>query len=870
MKKLLLIDGNSLMFRSYYATAYTGNLMKTNDGLYTNAVFGFCNMINKLIEKESYAFVAFDAGKVTFRHKEYNEYKGTRKPLPTELKEQIPLVKEFLDIIKVKRLESLDYEADDLLATASKRFKNDFDEILVITGDHDLLQLVDGNISVGLTKKGVGELDLYTEENFYEKMNFYPWQIVEYKGIVGDTSDNLPGIKGVGEKTAIKLLNDFKNIDGIYEHLDSLTTRNRNLFIENKDSAYFCKRLATLERDANIDLSFEDIVIGKYDANELISFYTRMEFNSFIKKIKNENRSVSDFVKIESIKEELNLQGNGYITYEQVGTNYTKSLFLGIGIMIDNNNYFISEDDLLRKEVKDYFENESYLKYVFDYKGLFYILNKHNIRIKGVIFDLLLASYLINPSYSSDDFKSVGDHFMVNDLLFYENVYGANTKLHKPEDNVYKSYSLSKCNFMYQVKDIVLSLIEEKRLTNLLSLELKLSEVLASMEEVGLRLDLKKLDDIGNDLSEKQKDLEKEIYKIAGEEFNLNSPKQLGEVLFEKMLLPYPKGKKTGKNGFSTSVDVLEKLKNDYEIIKLILDYRGIAKILSTYVNGLKEVCDDNYIHPLYKQALTTTGRLSSVEPNIQNIPIRTELGQVIREVFVSRFERGIIMSADYSQIELRVLAHMSKDENMLNCFNSHTDIHTDTASKIYEIPIESVTKDMRRTAKAINFGIIYGMSAWGLSESLGISPLEANIFINKYFSRFSKAKKCLDDYISLAYKNGYSSTILGRIRYIPELQNSNGNLKQFGERTAMNSPIQGSAADIIKLAMNKVHEEMQKLKLKSLLIAQVHDELVFDVIEEEIEIMKELVKKSMENAINLDCPLEVGLAVGNNWFEAK
>ncbi len=870
MKKLVLIDGNSLMFRSYYATAYTGNIMKTKEGLYTNAVFGFCNMITKLLENEQYAFVAFDAGKQTFRHKEYADYKGTRKPLPEELRVQIPLIKDYLDIIGIKRMESLDYEADDLLATASNYLKNDFDEILVVTGDRDLLQLVDDKVTVALTKKGVGELDTYTKNNFHDKVGYNPLQITDYKGIAGDTSDNLPGIRGIGEKTAIKLLNDFNSLEEIYNHLDSLTTRTRNLFIEHRDDAYQCKRLATLENNAKVELKLEDVKIKETDSNKLIEFYTKMEFFSFIKKLKSEiseeNAKTEEIV----FENEINLQGNGYIAYEIVGNNYVKDEFLGIGVLINGKKYFLSPQDLNKQEVKEYFENEKFLKYVFDYKGLAYLLKKNNIKLKGVIFDLLIASYLINPSYANDDFKIVSEKYENNNMPYYDALFGSNTKLHKPEEEAYKNYIISKCVVLERIKDKVLSSIIDNELEYLMMVEMNLSVVLSEMEYNGVKLDLEHLDKIGEDLKVKLLEAEERVFELAGERFNINSPKQLGEVLFEKLNIPYLKGKKKGRNGYSTNAEVLEKLSKDYEIAQRILEYRGIAKLINTYVNGLKEVCYGDYIHPVYKQALTNTGRLSSIEPNIQNMPIRTELGQVIREVFVSRYQDGVILSADYSQIELRLLAHISKDEKMIGAFNSHIDFHTKTASEIYDIPIENVTKEIRRTAKAINFGIIYGMSAWGLSENLNITPMEANIFINKYFYNYPNAKKCLDEFIKNAYEKGYSETLYGRRRYINELQNPNAALRQFGERTAMNSPIQGTAADIIKIAMNKVSLEMKKQNLKSIMIAQVHDELVFDCPKEEVDTMKELVKNAMESAVKLSVPLEVSIACGKNWFEAK
>ena len=859
------------MFRSYYATAYTGNLMKTKDGLYTNALFGFVNMITKLLTDDiEYAFVAFDAGKQTFRHKEYDDYKGGRKPLPDELREQIPLIKEYLDLLNVKRMESLDYEADDLIATVATKFKDSFDEVLVITGDRDLLQLVDEKVSVGLTKKGVGELDIHSASNFYEKEGFNPNELIDYKGIAGDSSDNLPGIKGIGDKTAIKLLNSYHSLEEIYNHLDDLTPKTKELFIVNRDTAFMCKRLATLCKDAQIEISLDDIKVKETKTKELISFFTRMEFNQFLKKIK--DTAVQSDIEIKDFtlsNDYENIQGDSFIIPEVFGSNYYKGEFLGIAIYNNKKYYFLKKDDI--KLVKDYLENKDYKKYTFDFKKLYFLLKKMNINLDGVIFDLAIANYLINPEYASEDFKVVADNYEVTDVCYEENIYGTGAKAKIPEESTYVNYGLSKCVALEKIRPVVLNRIIGDELEFLFDVEMKLSIVLAGMEYDGVVVDLERLKEIGGELSDNAKDLEKAIYEEAHHEFNLNSPKQLGEVLFEELKLPH--GKKN-KNGYSTSVDVLEKLAGDYKIVRNILDYRGNTKLISTYVNGIFDVSkkegDHYYIHPLYKQAFTNTGRLSSIEPNIQNMPIRTERGQVIREIFTSRFDDGMIISSDYSQIELRVLAHMSNDEKMINAFKSHIDFHTQTASQIYEVDVNDVTKDMRRTAKAINFGIIYGMSSWGLSERINISPIEANMFINKYFYNYQKVKECLDKFISDAKTSGYSKTLYGRRRYIPQLNDKNAMLRGFGERTAMNSPIQGTAADIIKIAMNKVSAALKENNLKTVMIAQVHDELVFDVPKEEVEIVKKLIKETMENAVSLNVPLEASIECGKNWFEAK
>lgn len=880
MSKIALIDGNSLMFRSYYATAYTGNLMKTKDGIYTNALFGFCNMFTKILEDGyEYVFVAFDAGKKTFRHQQFSEYKGTRKQLPDELRVQIPIIKEYLDILKIKRLEDFDFEADDLIASMSNKLDNGKDEIYVITGDKDLLQLVSDNIQVCLTRKGVGELDIYDVNNFYEKLGFEPIQILDYKGIVGDNSDNLPGIKGIGEKTAIKLINEYGSLENIYNNINNFKGKTKDLLENGKDMATMCKYLATLRKDANICYNKEDIKVNKVEIEALKEFFKKYEFFSLLKRL--EKKDIKDIAESQSEKSDLSFSSepfsekdflNGYIIAEVFESNYYTGEFLGISLLLENDKrYFFTVDELKSNEIlRKYLENSNYKKRTFDFKMVYFVLNKIGIKLSGVDFDLLLGAYLINPSYAADDFHICSNNFKNNNISYYDNVYGANSKMVIPEKKIYQQYSLEKCIWLKENYLEILASIKEENLEYLFNIELKLSIVLANMEKDGLKIDLTKIDELEKIFTKKVQDIEEDIYFIAGEEFNINSPKQLGDILFDKLKLPHGKKNKTG---YSTNVDVLEKLSKDFIIAKEVLEYRAYKKLLSTYVNGLKEVCDnDAYIHPLYKQALTLTGRLSSVEPNIQNMPIRSEVGQTIREAFVSRFglSNGKILTSDYSQVELRVLADLSKDEKMVESFNSGVDFHAQTASEIYEVPLDEVTKEMRRTAKAINFGIIYGMSAWGLSETINISPLEANMFINKYFSTFSKAKECLDGFITSARTKGYSETLFNRRRYIPEINSDNNNLRSFGERTAMNSPIQGTAADIIKIAMTNIYEEMKERNLRSAMIAQVHDELIFDCPLDEVELMKKLVKNEMEKAVKLSVPLVAEVGVGDNWFKAK
>lgn len=883
MSKILLIDGNSLMFRAFYATAYTGNLMQNKSGLYTNAIFSFVNMIQKLVDESvDKVFVAFDAGKQTFRHKQYDDYKGGRKPMPEEFKVQIPYIKQYLDIMNIKHYECLDYEADDLVAAYANLLNTEENEIYVISGDKDLLQLAKGNIKVCLTKKGITELDEYNEQNFKEKLGFYSYQIPDYKGLVGDSSDNLPGIKGIGEKTALKLLEQYDTLENIIANVNNIKGKIHDCILENGEIGLKCKMLATLKSDFDVPYSSDEINKKDPDYEQLYSFFKSLDFNSFLKKLEknlnmNNNININNKKEIEKIAiqdiviadENYNFDNikDCYLVVESINDNYYLDDIIGISILSIDNIYkvFITYDNILKNESFKRFIKNDYNKYTYDYKRLYVVLKKNNIEIKNVIYDAMLAAYLINPSYVHDDIKMTIENFMETSLNYDENIYGRGQKTKVPEIQIVASHSLEKCFALKMAYDDMIKEIDSLNQQELLQIELSLSPILGDMELNGLKVDVNSLKTIGIEMTNTQKKIEKEIYEIAGEEFNINSVKQLGEILFDKLSLPV--GKKN-KRGYSTSVEVLEKLAPNFRIAQLVLDYRAVSKIISTYINGLIDLTNkENFVHPLYKQALTQTGRLSSVNPNIQNMPIRTEMGQVIRKAFVSRFPNGNIMSCDYSQIELRILAHMSDDKPMIDSFNSAEDFHTNTASWLYDVDIKDVTKEMRRTAKAINFGIVYGMSAWGLSESINITPLEANMYIMKYFTTHNKVRSFLDNIIIDAKNNGYTKTMFNRIRYIPELQSSNKNLSSFGERTAMNAPIQGTAADIIKKAMVKVNEKMQGFK--SILIAQVHDELVFDVYPGEEEALQNVVKKAMESVVELKVPLIAESGIGKNWLES-
>ena len=878
MSKVLLIDGNSLMFRAYYATAYTGNLMQSKSGLYTNAIFGFVNMIQKLVNSDvDKVFVAFDAGKQTFRHKQFDDYKGGRKPMPEEFKMQIPYIKQYLDIMNIKHFECLDYEADDLVCAYADLANNEENEVYIVSGDKDLLQLAKGNITVCLTKKGITELEEYTESNFKEKMGFYSYQVPDYKGLVGDSSDNLPGIKGIGEKTALKLLDQYNSLENIIENVNELKGKVHDVILENKEVGLMCKMLATLKSGFELPYTLDEIKVVKPDYLKLIDFFKQLDFYSMLKKIEKEIASVKE--EKEEVKEEkldiiiadenfdFSILKDSFILCETFKENYYNDSILGISIVSDDlsKKIFIKENNLFKnKSLINYLESD-YRKITFDYKRLYVVLKMHGVKLKNVVFDVLLASYLINPSFVSDDLKIVLEHFEDTNLNYDENVYGYKSKAKEPEVEIMANHSINKCLAINKIMPKIIEEINNLKQEFIFSIELQLSSILGDMEINGLKVDRDTLRSVGEQLSIKQKEVEQKIYEISDEEFNINSVKKLGEILFEKLSLP--SGKKN-KTGFSTSSEVLEKLAPNFEIARLVLEYRAISKIINTYVNGLEEVMNEqDFVHPLYKQAYTQTGRLSSINPNIQNMPVRSEMGQVIRSAFVSRFEGGKIMGCDYSQIELRVLAHMSSDQAMIDSFNSKEDFHTNTASWLYEVDNKDVTKEMRRTAKAINFGIVYGMSAWGLSESINITPFEANMYIMKYFTTHHKVREFLDQTIIDAKNNGYTKTMFNRLRYIPELQSSNKNLASFGERTAMNAPIQGSAADIIKVAMVEVNKAMQGMK--SVMIAQVHDELLFDVYPGELEQLKLIVKKTMESVVELKVPLIAECESGNNWLEA-
>ena len=862
MEKIILVDGNNLLFRSYYATAYNGNFMKNSKDFPTNALFGFTNMINKIIleEKPTYMIVAFDKGK-TFRHDKYENYKDGRIDTPEELKLQFPIAKELLTAMGIKYYEIDNYEADDIIGTFAQYCDKESKYIgTIISSDKDLLQLISSDVDIKLLKQK--DYIRYNEETFKKDYGIDPIKVIDLKALMGDPSDNIPGVKGIGEKTALKLLHDYGSLDGVYENVDSIKGKLQEKLIADKTQAYMSYDLATICKDVPMDIDIHDI---KYTGNkhkELNDLYEELEFYSFLKKEQAaEVTKPLEFKIINDIKE-IELDSDCAIYLETLGNNYHTSKILGLGVYNEENSFFIPFE-LLK-------ENPSFLtrinKYSYDLKKTYVSLKWHNIDISNVSFDTMLAAYLLDYNIK-DDIAYLANQFD-NDIAFYENVYGKENKLKEPSIDVVAYNSIIKAKFIYDTNNLFIKQLKEEELYDLFNtIELPLSYVLGDMEYNGVHIDSKTLIDMGEEIKIKIELISKDIYNQAGQEFNISSPMQLGEILFEKLGLAH--GKK-GKNGYSTAIDVLKKLKGKHQIIDNIIEYRMLSKLHSTYIEGLLNAClEDGKIHTIYTQALTRTGRLSSIEPNLQNIPIRYEYGRLIRKCFVSSND-SIIISGDYSQIELRILAHMSNVQSLIEAFNSGLDIHTKTASDIFNVSIDEVSKNMRRIAKAVNFGIIYGISSFGLSENLGISIIEAKTFIDNYLETYPGIKGYMERVIEEAKKQGYVKTLLNRKRKIAELANSNYMIRQQGERIALNTPIQGTSADIIKKAMIEMASEFKNNKLKSKMILQVHDELVFDVVNSEVDQVKKIIKNIMENTYKLNVPLKVDIEEGKNWYQLK
>lgn len=881
MSKLVLIDGHSILNRAFYGVPDLTNAA----GLHTNAIYGFLNILFKILDEESpdYLTVAFDVKAPTFRHEMFKEYKGTRKPMPEELREQVPVMKEVLQTMGIRIIEQAGYEADDLLGTIAKRAEAEGIDVSLVSGDRDLLQIATDRIRIRIpkTKGGRTEIENYYAADVEAKYQVNPVQFIDLKALMGDTADNIPGVPKVGEKTATDLMVQFGSLDGIYEHIDEVTKKSvKESLIQNKDLAYLSRELATIKLDSPLTYTLEEARVGNFFNEASYILFKKLEFknllNKFEKGVSNEEISAS-FHLVENLAEVEALFTRVLSDKDrQIGLKVVKEAgrygeLLGVALHLQEEGSFLV--------LKQGFLTEDYLKEKIALLGAQCRIATADIKSEYAylqaqdtdrFFDVILAAYLLNPLKNDYTVEDIANEYLNLMLPEKGQAFGRlsfkDALNEKPED--FLKYCCFEAYVCAQAAVCLQQKLEETQMDRLMrEIEMPLTLVLFSMEEEGIRVNPEALKDYGEALSGKITELEQEIYSEAGCEFNINSPKQLGEILFEKMGLPG--GKKT-KTGYSTAADVLEKLSGEYPVVKHILEYRGLTKLKSTYADGLAAyIEDENRIHSTFNQTITATGRISSTEPNLQNIPIRMELGRQIRKVFIPK-DGFCFMDADYSQIELRVLASMSGDERLIEAYRSHADIHRTTASQVFHIPFEEVTDLQRRNAKAVNFGIVYGISSFGLSEDLSISRKEAAAYIEQYFETYPQVKQFIDSLVKDAKKNGYAVTLYGRRRPVPELFSSNFMQRSFGERVAMNSPIQGTAADIIKIAMIRVFERLKKEGLKSKLILQVHDELLIETALEEEEQVRMILEEEMVHASSLAVELEIDLHVGINWYEAK
>ena len=859
MKKIVLVDGNNLLFRSYYATAYTGNIMRNKEGFPTNGVYGFVNMINKIIseEKPEYMMVAFDIGK-TFRHEKYERYKDGRRETPDDLKVQFPVAKKILTAMGIKYLECAGYEADDIIGTISMWCDKDPEyEALIVSSDKDLLQLISDETVVKLLK--TKDYIWMDKKTFNDTYGFDPIHMIDLKALMGDSSDNIPGVKGIGEKGAIKLVSEYKTIDNIYENIDKIKGATQIKLIDGKEDAYYSKDLVTIYREVPLDITFDDLLYKGENADELIDIYNDLGFYSLLRKINTSDikkeKSREDEFKIISDINDVKISEDTSIYLDTTIGNYHDAEILGIALYNSTLSCYIPYD--IFKNNTSILDTDYNLS-TYDYKKLIVVFNKYGIKVPNINFDTMISAYLLNYE-TKDDIC-----YLANKLNIYIPSYDKKEVVTTEEA---ARRAILKARFIYNTKD---KLYEDmKREDNIYlfeSIEMPLAKVLAKMETTGIRVDKKVLEEMGTEIKIKLEILTRDIYNYAGEEFNINSPKQLGEILFDKLKLP---GAKKNKNGYATDIDVLKKL-TEYPIINKILEYRALAKLYSTYIDGIiSTIREDGKIHTIYTQTLTRTGRLSSIEPNLQNIPMRSEYGRLIRKAFIPE-DNSVILSSDYSQIELRVFAHLSGVNDLINAFKEGVDIHTKTAMDIFKVPMEGVTKNMRRQAKAVNFGILYGISSYGLAEDIGIPVKEAKEFINKYFETYPGVKDYMDKEIDEAKRNGYVKTIMNRKRVIEELKSSNYMVRSMGERMALNTPVQGSASDILKKAMVEISDIFEKENIKSKMLLQVHDELIFNVYNDEIDKVKDIVYNTMTKVFELKVPLDVDIELGNNWYEAK
>ncbi|WP_314937949.1 DNA polymerase I [Parvimonas micra] len=876
MKKILLIDGSSLIFRAFYAIRN----LTTKDGVFVNGVYGFLNMYYKALEliNPTHIFVAFDKGSKTFRHNEFADYKGTRDNAPNEITYQFGILKDLLSSMNVNYLELDEYEADDIIGTIAKLAQKEGFEVDIFTGDRDYLQLVDDNILVYLTKKGISEIKLMNTESILEEYDLSPKQLIDVKALQGDSSDNIPGVKGVGEKTALKLIQEYGNLENLYENIDNLKGKLKENLVNEKDKAYLSRHLGEIFLRVPIERNIEDFEIKDVNYNEYLKKLEKLEFNSII------NKHFKDIKKESTVKSNQNIDFeviNFSEIFEKIknddeisikffsdkGYIYRKKFYIGIYSNF-NKKAYICKDFKLSDFEK--FCNLDIKIIGYDIKEELFFALKNNLEFKNYE-DVMILEYLIDSNKGNYDILKVSNEFLNLEILDLKEMLGKGknkkTFFELEEDIIFKFISQN----VFAISALYDIFIEKAKENNLISLyenvEKPLVKVLADMEKTGVLVDRNKIIELNEEYSKLAYLYEQKVYELAGEVFNLNSPKQLGVILFEKIGLPVVKKTKTG---YSTDVEVLEKLSKKHEIADYILKYRSLNKLISTYLDGILEyIMDDGRVRTSFKQMITATGRLSSVDPNLQNIPIRSEEGKNIRKVFVAD-KNKVFIDADYSQIELRVLAHLSKDSVMIDSFKNDLDIHYKTASEVFGVPINEVTDNQRRSAKAVNFGIVYGISDYGLSKDLNITRNEARQYIDGYLNTYPSIKSYMEEIVNKAKKDGFVTTILDRKRYIPEINSKNFNIRSFGERIALNTPIQGSAADIIKLAMIKVYERLKIEKVNAKLILQIHDELIVECEESEKETVKKILKNSMENVYKLDLPLKVDICEGRNWYESK
>ncbi|HIH7901014.1 TPA: DNA polymerase I [Streptococcus suis] len=874
--KLLLIDGSSVAFRAFFALYNQIDRFKNANGLHTNAIYGFNLMLDHMMKRiePTHILVAFDAGKTTFRTEMYADYKAGRAKTPDEFREQFPFIRQMLDAMGVKHYELDQYEADDIIGTLDKmaeRTEIPFD-VTIVSGDKDLIQLTDENTVVEISKKGVVEFEEFTPAYLMEKMGITPTQFIDLKALMGDKSDNIPGVTKIGEKTGLKLLTEFGSLDGIYENIDSMkASKMKENLIADKEQAFLSRTLATIDTNAPIEIGLDDIVYQGPKVDELGQFYDDMGFKQLRDQLgttSSQEEAVLDFQIVTEISPAM-LKQDQFFYFEILGENYHREDLVGLA-WGDKEKIYVGGSELLDSPVlRDFLENQTIKTY--DFKRGKVLLDRKEITLPPATFDSRLAKYLLS-TVEDNSLTTIANLYGQTSLVPDEAVYGKGAKLDLPEREIFFPHLARKVKVLIETEEPMLTKLEENQQLDLLfDMELPLANVLAKMEIAGIKVEAETLKAMQSENEVLIDQLTKEIYELAGQEFNINSPKQLGTILFEEMGLPLEYTKKT-KTGYSTAVDVLERLAPVAPVVSKILEYRQITKLQSTYVIGLQDaILEDGKIHTRYVQDLTQTGRLSSTDPNLQNIPVRLEQGRLIRKAFVPSLENSVLLASDYSQIELRVLAHISQDKHLIEAFQQGADIHTSTAMRVFGIEkAEDVTPNDRRNAKAVNFGVVYGISDFGLSNNLGITRKEAKVYIDTYFERFPGIKNYMETIVREARDKGYVETIYKRRRELPDINSRNFNVRNFAERTAINSPIQGSAADILKVAMINLDKALTEAGLATRMLLQVHDEIVLEVPVAELETVKAMVKETMESAISLSVPLIVDENEGPTWYEAK